>query len=193
LLHWPDPATPLEETMGAMAELVQAGKVRAVGCSNFSVQQMREANHYFPLQAHQLPYSMLNRSAESELLSTCQVDGIGVIVYWALCRGLLTGKHTQDATFGPDDWRHFDPLFQGEVFRHNLGIVESLRPIAEEEGITLGQLAIAWVVHPPGVTTTIVGAKSPEQVEQNAAAGDVLLSPSVLAKIEKVLESGADS
>lgn len=192
LLHWPDPKTPLEETMTAMAELVQAGKVRYVGCSNFSVTQMREANSYFPLQANQLPYNWLDRSAEAELLSACQADRIGVIVYQALGRGLLTGKYCEDSTFGCDDWRHHDPMFQGQAFQRNLRIIERLRPVAEDEGMTVGQLAIAWVLAQPGITTTIVGAKRPEQVQQNARAGAVALNLNAVDKIQKVLESGIE-
>lgn len=188
LLHWPDPATPTEETMAAMEELVQAGKVRVVGCSNFSVQQMREASRHFPLQVHQLPYNLLDRSAEEELLSACQADGLSVIAYWALCKGLLTGKYTEDSTFGADDWRHYDPSFQGDTFNQNLRIVRRLEQIAADEGITAAQLAIAWVWHQPGVTSTIVGAKRPEQVEQNAMAGEVTLGPDSLARIKKTLK-----
>ncbi len=191
-LHWPDPATPLAETMGAMEELVRAGKVQAVGCSNFSVAQMREANSYVPVQSHQLPYSLLDRGAEQELLPACQADRVGVIAYWALCRGLLTGKYGEDSSFGADDWRHYDPLFQGEQLHRNLQIVAELKPIAEDEGLTMAQLAIAWVFHQPGITATIVGARRPDQVEQNARAGEVTLSPDSLARIKTTLKEAEE-
>ena len=174
--------------MGAMDELVQAGKVRVVGCSNFSVQQMREASRHFPLQVQQLPYNLLSRSVEEELLPACQTEGVSVIAYWALCKGLLAGKYTEDSIFGTDDWRHYDPLFQSDTFNQNLRIVGRLEQIAADEGITTAQLAIAWVCHQPGVTSTIVGARRPEQAEQNARAGEVTLGPETLTRIEEALE-----
>jgi aryl-alcohol dehydrogenase-like predicted oxidoreductase len=187
LLHWPDPRTPLEETMSAMATLVETGKVRAVGCCNFSPEQMREAASYLPLAAHEMPYSLLDRSVERELLPACRTGGVGVVAYWVLCKGLLAGKYSEDAAFGLDDWRHHDPLFKGEAFRRNLRIVEELRSIAAGEGMTPAQLAITWALQQPGVTSAIIGAKRPEQAEQNAAAGDLKLSPDAQAKIQEIL------
>jgi aryl-alcohol dehydrogenase-like predicted oxidoreductase len=187
LLHWPDLRTPLEETMGAMAELVKAGKVRAVGCSNFSVAQMREGASYLRFDAHELPYNLLDRRAEKELLPACIADGVGVMTYWSLGKGLLSGKYSERSTFGLDDWRHYDPLFKGEQLQSNLSTVEQLKTIAAQEGITPAQLAIAWLIHQPGVTSAIVGAKRPDQVAQNAATGDITLSPEARAGIQQIL------
>ena len=183
LLHWPDPATPVEETATAMQELLDAGKVRAVGCCNFPVELMQAASARLPLDAHQLPYSTLHRDAEEAIIPACQAAGIGVIAYWALCKGLLSGKYEETAVFGPDDWRYYDPLFQGAAFRRNLQTVSRLQQIAATEGITVGQLAISWVISRPGIASAIVGAKSAGQAAENAAAGDVSLSSEAMASI----------
>ena len=188
LLHWPDQATPVEETMGAMAELVEAGKVREVGCCNFSAAEMHEANRSYHLAAHQFPYSLLDRTAEQELLPACQAAGIGGIAYWTLFKGLLTGKYTQHSAFGVDDWRHFDPAFQGEPFRKSLAIVADLKRVAVDEGLSPAQLAIAWVLHQPGVTTAIVGAKWPQHVETNVGAAEAVLSNDALKRIDEILQ-----
>jgi aryl-alcohol dehydrogenase-like predicted oxidoreductase len=188
LLHWPDPATPLEETMGALEELIASGKIRVAGCCNFSLQQMREARRYLSLQAHQLPYSMLNRSAEDELLPGCRADGVGVITYWALSKGLLTGTLTPASAFSATDWRHYDPLFQGEEFQRNLQLVERLKSVAIDEGVSLPQLAIAWVLSQPGVTSAIVGAKTASQAAENAGGGSVSLAGSTMARIADIFK-----
>jgi hypothetical protein len=187
LLHWPDPATPIEETMAALEELLEAGKVRAVGCCNFPAELMQAASARLPLDAHQLPYSVLHRQAEEAIIPACQAAGTGVIAYWALCKGLLSGKYEETVVFGPDDWRHYDPLFQGTAFQSNLRIVSRLRTIASREGITVGQLAISWVISRPGIASAIVGAKTATQVAENAAAGCVSLSAEALASIAAAL------
>ncbi len=187
LLHWPDVTTPPEETMEAMGELVQAGKVREVGCCNFSVSEMREAHSHRALAVHQFPYNMLNREPEQELLPACQDDNISTMAYWTLFKGMLTGKYTEDSVFETDDWRHHDPAFQGDTFKRSLQIVEKLKQVADDEAITPAQLAIAWAIRPAGATTAIVGAKRPQQAEQNAKAADVQLSDVTLARIEDIL------
>lgn len=187
LLHWPDPATPIEETMAALEELFQAGKIRAAGCCNFPVDLMQQATARFPLQAHQLPYSVLHRGAEEALLPACRAGGIGVIAYWVLCKGLLSGKYTGQSTFGDDDWRHYDPLFQGEAYQRNLKMVARLREIAAGEGITAGQLAIAWALQQPGISSAIIGAKTAMQAVENAGAGDLSLSPAARTAMADVI------
>ena len=188
LMHWPDPRTPLEETMEAMERLVHAGKVRAVGCSNFSIEEMRKAHSFFPLAAHELKYNLLDREAETALIPACAERGISVIAYWALAKGLLSGKFSEQTTFAADDWRHHDPQFSGEQFRKRLAAAAQLKRLADEAGITLGQLAIAWVLSRDGVSSTIIGTKRPEQIEENAKAAGASLSPSLLEEIKGAVE-----
>lgn len=191
-VHWPDPGVPIEETAQALDELRQAGKIRYLGVSNFSVEQMEQWLKVAPLHAVQPGYHMFWRDAERDVLPFCRERGIAVTTYGPLAHGLLSGKFTPETTFPPGDFRPGHPLFKGEAFLRNLEIVERLKAVAQRHGRTVGQLAIAWVLSQPGITSAIVGAKRPEQVVENARAAEVRLGKDELEEIEEIL-AGHDS
>jgi aryl-alcohol dehydrogenase-like predicted oxidoreductase len=187
-LHWPDEAgIPVEDTWGAMTELQDAGKVRCIGVSNFDrelIDRCRSIRHVDSLQQE---FSMLNRE-HADLIRWCDEEGIGVVSYGPLAFGLLTGAITRHTAFGPGDWRgeEKDGLF-GDLDR-SLAAVERLRPVAERLGCHLAQLALAWNVHQPGVTSAIAGSRNPGHVRTNAAAGDLELDPATLAELDGILD-----
>ena len=189
-IHWPDPKVPIAETATACLELLNSGKVRAVGVSNFSASQMAEWREVAPLHSLQPPYSLLDRAVEAEILPYCLENNIGVIVYSPLQRGILTGKFTADSKFGSDDLRSGDKGYQGEDFERNLAIVEELKRLAAKASKTVGQLAIAWVLSNPAVTSAIVGAKRPSQVEENVGGAGWALTEAQKAEIEQIIARG---
>lgn len=173
-IHWPDPAVPLEDTWGTMADLVAEGKVRYLGVSNFDVSQMKAICATHPIASLQPPYSLLRRGIEAEILPYCKANKIGVIPYSPMMSGLLTGKFDL-SRLAPDDWRRRD--FTERDFAQAVTLTNSLRPIAEQAGRTVAQLVIGWVNAQPGVTATIVGARRPSQIEETVKAGAWILSP----------------
>ena len=179
-VHWPDSTTPIAETMGALAELFQAGLVRAVGASNYSPAMLAEARAALgqvPLASDQLPYSLLNRGAERDVLPLCREHGLDTLVYSPLAQGLLTGKVSAAREFPAGDQRQGRPDFAAENrARVNATLERSVRPIAERHGATLAQVVLAWTADAPGVTTVLAGARTPEQARENAAAGDLVLT-----------------
>ncbi|MCU0488038.1 MAG: aldo/keto reductase [Anaerolineales bacterium] len=190
-IHWPNPDADIEEGWTEIARLIDEGKVRYGGVSNFSVQQMRRAQAIHPIASLQPEYSMLAREPENELLAYCAENQIGVIAYSPMASGLLTGKYNRQkvAALPPTDWR----VTKNEYFREpsltlNLEMVESLRPIAERNNHSLGELAVAWVLRRPEVTAAIVGARRPDQIAETAMAGDWTLSTDEQYAIEKILE-----
>lgn len=189
-IHWPNPDEDLEEAWGAIAEGVQAGKIRYAGVSNCSVSQIQRLQAIHPVASLQPPYSMLERGVEAELLSFCQANNIGVIVYSPMQTGLLTGKFSRERVQSlPDtDFRKtHDSHFQEPELSANLELVEGLRPIAERNGRSVAQLAIAWVLRRSEVTAAIVGARRPSQIEETAPAGDWQLSAEDIAEIDALL------
>lgn len=188
-IHWPDPGVPIEETAQAMEELRQVGKIRYLGVSNFSVEEMERWMKVAPLHVVQPGYHMFSRGIERDVLPFCREKGIAVTTYGPLAHGLLSGKFTPDTTFPPGDFRPGHPLFKGEAFARNLQIVERLKAVAQRYGRSVGQLAIAWVLSQPGVTSAIVGAKRPQQVEENVGAADWSLGPEILEEVEAILAS----
>jgi len=189
-IHWPQPDEDIEEAWGTIAELIREGKVRYGGVSNFNVAQLRRIQPLHPAASLQPPYSMLVRGVEAELLPYCAEQGIGVIVYSPMQKGLLTGKVTREwaANLPPDDHRRSDPQFHEPRLSANLALVEGLREIAARHGKTVAHLAIAWVLRRPEVTAAIVGARHPGQIEQTIAGGDWDLAEEDVAAIEGLLQ-----
>jgi aryl-alcohol dehydrogenase-like predicted oxidoreductase len=188
-IHWPNPDEDIEEAWGGIAELIREGKVRYGGVSNFSVEQLKRVQAIHPVASLQPPYNMLRRGIEEELLAYCAANDIGVIAYSPMQAGLLTGKFTKErvANLPDDDWRKQNSHFQEPELSANLALVEKLRPIAERNGRTVAQLAIAWGLRRPEVTAAIVGARRPSQIEATAPAGDWVLSEEDVAEIDALL------
>ncbi|GMU22450.1 MAG: aldo/keto reductase [Phycisphaerae bacterium] len=184
-IHWPDPQTPLSATMEALLRLRDQGKIRHIGVSNFSCEQMTESRQHAPIASLQPELSMFEQSVKEELLPYCREYRIGVITYGSLARGLLTGKFTSTSTF--TDLRARDSRFMGGAFGRNLAIIERLRPIAQRLGCTMGQLALRWAVQQEGVTAVISGVKRPSQVIENAGAGRLLVPVEVMDEIDGIL------
>ncbi|MCA9265888.1 MAG: aldo/keto reductase [Planctomycetales bacterium] len=193
-IHWPIPDEDVEEAWQTLVDIKQAGKVRAIGVSNFNASQLERVYAIHPVATLQPPYSMVARDVERETLPYCREHGIGVIVYSPMHKGLLTGKFTPEKVqqlAESDHRRELDPRFQSPQLGVHLKLVENLRPIAERVGCTLAQLAIAWTWLNPAVTAAIVGARSPEQIEDTAAAARVQLSDQDVAEMQKHLETHA--
>ncbi|GHO91705.1 general stress protein 69 [Reticulibacter mediterranei] len=186
-VHWPDPNTPMEETASALDELVREGKIRYVGVSNFNVEQMQAFERTRKIDTLQPPYNLFRREIEEEILPYCEAADIGVLVYGALAHGLLGGSFSLKTTFPPDDWRSQHESFSGEGFRRNVAVVERLKRVAQEQGMTIAQLAVAWVLAQPAVDVAIVGARMPEQLAQTAAASEGHLTPETLQEIESIM------
>ena len=175
-IHWPDLTTPIEEPMEAFRILMEQGKIRAAGVSNYSVEQMEQASSVVELSSNQVPYSMVRREIEQDVVPWCLDNSCGILAYSPLQRGLLTGKITPDYPFAPGDNRPETPHFKVNNLLHVNKFLNKIKPLAEEKGATLSQLVIAWTLCQPGITVALVGARTEEQVKQNAGALDVQLS-----------------
>lgn len=188
-LHRVDPQVPIEETIGALGELVDAGKVRHVGLSEASPQTIRRAHRIHPLTAVQTEYSLFERGIEQDgVMATLNELGIGLVAYAPLGRGFLTGAITSPDDFAVDDYRRIDPRYQGENFQHNLAVVDEVRRIAAAKQITPSQLALAWVLHQGAVA--IPGTKRRSYLEENSAAAAVTISAAEMAAIGAVALHG---
>jgi len=186
-LHWPDETgVPVEETWGAMAELVAAGKTRAIGVSNFDQELLERCLPIHHVDSLQQEFSMLALD-DRALIRWCGEAGIGVVTYSPLGVGFLTGRYTRADAERIDDWRSGNEWTTPEQLDETFRIVDGLRPIAEREDISMGELALAWNVAQPGVTAAIAGSRSGEHLRANAAAGDRTLEPGVLDEIEALL------
>jgi len=188
--HRVDPETPIEETVGAMAELVRAGKVRYLGLSEAAPATIRRAHAVHPITALQTEYSLWSRDPEDQILPTVRELGVGFVPYSPLGRGFLTGRITSIDDLEADDYRRGSPRFQGENFARNLRLVEAIGALAAEKGCTPSQLALAWVLAQGDDVVPIPGTKRRPFLEENAAALDVRLSVDELARIDEVLPSG---
>jgi aryl-alcohol dehydrogenase-like predicted oxidoreductase len=184
-IHWPDPTTPIEETMQAVATLLKDGKIRAAGVSNYSVEQLKTAEKVTPIASDQVPYSMVNRGIESDLVPYCLERKVGILAYSPLQRGLLTGKITDDYAFASGDHRPGTTFFKPENRRRTNVFLDRIKPMAEEKGANLSQLVINWTIQQPGITCALVGARNPQQAEQNAKI--LQLSPDELQTIQGYL------
>jgi aryl-alcohol dehydrogenase-like predicted oxidoreductase len=185
-VHWPDPDVPAAETAGELGRMVEEGKILHVGVSNYDVPQMEAFERHLPVEVLQPPYHLFRRAIEEDVLAHARAHDIGVLAYSPLASGLLAGRIDEDTTFEDDDWRGQASAFTGEGLRRNLAVVRRLEALAGELGITLGQLAIAWVLAQPGVHVAIVGARSAANIEASARAADVELDPAALARIEEI-------
>jgi len=186
-LHGPRPETPIEETMGNLERLRDQGKIRFIGVSNFSGDQHREVAKFGTIHSSQPRYNMLYRQPEEDILPACLELGIGVIPHSPLAKAMLTGKYRPGHVFPPDDERLNKPEFRDEVFVPAMRVVEKLLEWAQDHGREGAQLAIAWTLAHPAVTSCIVGAKTPEQAVYNAEAGDWKLSESDMSEIAAIL------
>jgi aryl-alcohol dehydrogenase-like predicted oxidoreductase len=194
-IHWPpDPDSPqLEEAWTTLADLKREGKVRWIGVSNFNVKQLRRAKAIAPITSLQPQYSLINRSAEEDILPYCLREGIGVIVYSPMASGLLTGSmtHERAAKLPKDDWRSSDPEFREPKLSRNLELVDRLREIGQRHNRLPGEVAIAWTLRNPAVTAAIVGARNARQANGVMRAGELRLSDKEVNEIEELLEPAA--
>jgi aryl-alcohol dehydrogenase-like predicted oxidoreductase len=188
--HRVDPKVPIEETVGAMAELVKAGKVRYLGLSEAAAATVRRAHAVHPISALQTEYSLWSRDPEDDLLATCRELGVGFVAYSPLGRGFLTGAIKSPADFGPDDRRLIMPRFQGENFAKNLELVEKVKELAARRGATPAQLALAWVLAQGDDIVPIPGTKRVKYLEENCAAAAMTLTPTELSAIDAVAPKG---
>ncbi|MGD0571447.1 MAG: aldo/keto reductase [Sedimentisphaerales bacterium] len=188
-MHWPDPEKDIEEGWGEMARLQKQGKVRYIGVCNYNTAQLDRIRKIAPVVSLQPPYSMIRRGVEAGLLLYCAKNNIGVVTYSPMQRGLLTGKFSKKylTTLAPDDHRLKSGDYQEPEFSATLALVDKLRPIAERNKRTLAQLAVAWVLRRPEVTSAIVGARKPSQIAETAPAADWILTKNDIAEIEKLL------
>jgi len=188
-IHWPQPEEEFEEGWDAMAQLVREGKVRYLGVSNFSVEQMKRVQVIHPIASLQPPYSMLRREIESEILPFCAEHRIGVIPYSPMQKGLLTGKFSVERmkSLPPDDHRRNDPMFAEPQLGANLQLIRGLEGLAREHRMTVAELALAWVLRRPEVTAAIVGARRPVQIEETADAATKTISPEIIQRVEELL------
>ena len=189
-LHRVDADVPIEDTVGAMAELVQAGKVRQIGLSEAGPATIRRAHAVHPIAALQTEYSLWSRDPEDQILPTCRELGIGFVPYSPLGRGFLTGQYRSLDDLDPTDYRRHSPRFQGENFAANLRLVDRIKEIAAAKGATASQLALAWVLAQGDDLVPIPGTKRRTYLEENAAAAEIRLSADDLAKIDEVAPRG---
>lgn len=191
--HRIDPQTPIEDTVGALAELFKAGKIRYIGLSEASSQTLERAHKTHPITALQSEYSLWSRDPEQGVLATCRKLGIGFVPYSPMGRGFLTGVITRPDQFGEDDYRRQTPRFQGENFTKNLALVDKVKELAARIGCTLGQLALAWVLAQGNDIVPIPGTKRRVYLEENVRALDLRLSKDQLAELDAIFPIGAAS
>jgi myo-inositol catabolism protein IolS len=189
-IHWPSgsfgsPVVPIEETMRALTALKEQGKIRAIGVSNFSRIQLEEAMAYGDIVSLQPPYSLLWRHVETDAMPVCAAEGLSILAYSPMAQGILTGKFGPDHRFKRGDHRRANRLFQEPVFTRVQDALAALKPIADRHAITLGQLALAWVIAQPGACA-IAGARNATQALENAQAGAVSLTPEDLAEMDRI-------
>jgi aryl-alcohol dehydrogenase-like predicted oxidoreductase len=182
-IHWPDSTTPVSETMEAMQQLIKQGKIKAAGVCNYSTELMKEAEKAIPLTSNQVPYSMVNRDIEKEVLPYARKNDIAIIAYSPLQRGLLTGKIRPGHRFNEGDTRDGNTYYSDENISKVNAFLDKLMPLAREKSATIGQLVIRWTIEQPGITIALVGARNATQAVENARAGDIQLSSKELAFI----------
>ena len=186
-----DPQVPIEDTVGAIAELVQAGHVRHIGLSEVGADTLRRAQAVHPIADLQIEYSLLSRGIEAEILPVARELGIGITAYGVLSRGLISGHWNTDRQSSGTDFRGFSPRFQGENLERNLALVDALRTVAEAKGATVAQVAIAWVAAQGNDIVPLVGARRRDRLTEALAAADLTLSPADMTAIEQAVPAGA--
>ncbi|MFF0224540.1 aldo/keto reductase [Streptomyces sp. NPDC004629] len=186
-----DPDVPIEETVGAIAELIEKGYVRHVGLSEVGPETIRRAAATAPISDLQIEYAIITRDIEREILPTTRELGIGITAYGVLARGLISGHFTRERQLGANDFRAHSPRFQGDNLRHNLDLVEALRQIAERKGVSVAQIAIAWVLSRGEDIVPLVGARTRERLTESLGALDVTLEAADLAAIEQAVPANA--
>jgi aryl-alcohol dehydrogenase-like predicted oxidoreductase len=197
LVHWPDGNTPFEETAAVMDEIVRAGKARFVGVSNYDVGQMKRFMSVRRIDVIQVGYHLFDRRMELEIFPYCLEHGIGVMGYGSLGHGLLTGAFTPETRFDPMDWRargvaFGQPILGGENFEKNVAVVERLKAeVAAPLGVPVSQVALAWVLRHPALSTGLVGARTPAEVDQNLVGAALKLSDADVAKIDAIMSGAA--
>jgi len=187
-IHWPDSTTPIEETFKAVETLIKDGKVRYAGVCNYDVAQMQEAGKYVSLASNQIPYSMLRREIEQEVIPYCMENQKGILAYSPMDRGLLTGKMKPGQEFSEGDHRKGLWQFKDENIRRTNDFLQKIKPLADEKGLTIGQLVLLWTIHQPGITIALAGARNEEQAVQNAKAADASLTRDEIASINASLD-----
>lgn len=199
LIHWPDRDTPIDESMATLEAIVRSGKVRYIGVSNFDRRLLRAAAAALrdqPLAANQVSFSLFDRRWERDTFAVCAELGVGVMAYGTLAYGLLTGAFSSATAFDPSDWRASanvfgQPLLAPGNFEHNLAVVEQLAALADRKGVTLPQLALAWVIAHPAVTVGLVGARTATETADSAGAAGVALSAEDQREIERIMQAAA--
>jgi aryl-alcohol dehydrogenase-like predicted oxidoreductase len=196
LIHWPDPETPLAETMRALNDLVAEGKTRFIGVSNFTAHELRESRPHAPICANQVGYNLFDRRWEREMFATAQELGIGIMAYGPLAHGLLTGTMAPDTVFGANDWRAGGVLFGQALFSpanlpRNLAVVARLQAVAARLDTSLPRLALAWVLRHPAVSVALSGCRTPREIEENVRALGVALADADLAELDQIMAGAA--
>jgi aryl-alcohol dehydrogenase-like predicted oxidoreductase len=186
-----DPSVPIEDTVGAIAELIEAGHVRHVGLSEAGTETLRRARAVHPVADIQIEYSLLSRGIETDILPTCRQLGVAITAYGVLSRGLLSGHWSKDRALQPGDFRGHTPRFSGENLDHNLALVEALRSVAEARGATVAQIAIAWVLGRGDDIVPVVGARRRDRLEEALGAIELELDADDVAAIERAVPPGA--
>jgi aryl-alcohol dehydrogenase-like predicted oxidoreductase len=186
-LHAPDKSIAIAESAAELKRLIDEGKILAAGASNVTLAELEEFAAVCPLTAFQPPYNMLVRQIEADTLPWCRRQGVAVMVYWPLMKGLFAGKITRDQVFGADDSRRKYPMFQGEERRKNHDLVDQLQEIAVRSGHAVADLVIRWTLQQPGITSTVCGAKRPDQIRENAGGSGWQLDQQQLAEIDQAL------
>jgi myo-inositol catabolism protein IolS len=197
LIHWPDITVSFEEAFGAMDEVVKSGKVRFVGVSNFTVDQMEACMKVRPIDVIQVGYHLFDRRMEKEIFPFCAKNDIGVMGYGSLAHGLLTGAFTASTAFDPNDWRgggifFGQPLLKGENLKTNVGVVDRIKAeVADPRGVPMTQIALAWVLRNPVVSTALVGSRTPQELQNNLAGAELKLTPDEVARIDEIMKGAA--
>jgi aryl-alcohol dehydrogenase-like predicted oxidoreductase len=186
-LHAPDPATPLAESAGELRRLLEEGQARAIGVSNFTLDQVAEFHAICPVAAVQPPYNMLQREIERDLVPWCRERTVSLCTYWPLLKGLLAGRLPRNFVFRPGDGRAKYPMFQGQEWERNQDFLDELRGIAAAAKRTVAQVVVNWTIHQPGLTAALCGAKRPEQIRETAGAMGWALTAEQRQQIEAAL------